>query len=126
MNPFDFVNSINEKTGNLMDSSPDVERQYNSFIVNRTYSYRPDTILVSNTMNGLHHLDKRMQYDYYYATIKKSRKYSKWIKAEANPDEDAVMTLYAVSRRRAREYLSLMSSDDIKRVKEMIDTGGKR
>jgi hypothetical protein len=126
MNPFDFVNSINDKTGNIMDSDPDVEKQYNPFIINKAYSYRPDTILLSNTMNGLHHLDKRLQYDYYYGSVRKSKRYAKWIKPDHAPEEDLIMEYYGVNRRRAKEYLSIMTPDDIALIRRRLDTGGKR
>jgi hypothetical protein len=126
MNPFDFVNSINDKTGNMMETTPDVEGQYNPFVINRAYSYRPDTILLANTMNGVPHLDKRLQYDYYYGSVRKSKKYAKWIKPEHTPDEDAVMRYYSINRRRAREYIAAMTPDDLKAIHKAIDTGGKR
>ena len=126
MNPFDFVNSINDKTGNMMDTAPDVERQYNPFLINKAYSYRPDTILMSNAMNSVPHLDKRLQYDYYYGSVRKSKRYAKWIKADPSPDEDMVMQYYTISRQRAREYLSVMAPSDLTEIRRALDTGGKR
>lgn len=126
MNPFDFINSINDKTGNIMDVSPDTEKLYNPFIINRAFSYRTDTLLHSNTMNGVPHLDKRLQYEYYYNSVKKGKRYSKWLKREDNADEDLVMARYSVSRRRAKEYLALMKPEDLADIRRIMDTGGKK
>jgi len=38
LSPFDYIKSINEKTGNMMDMSPDAERDYVPFVVNRGLS----------------------------------------------------------------------------------------
>lgn len=125
-NPFDFVNSICDKSGNLIAQDPDMERHYAPFVVNKAFSNRPDTILMANMMNEMHHLPKRMQYDFYYGMVRKSRKYSKWAKAERSPDEDILMELYGVSRRRAKEYLSMMDEADIAAARMAVDKGGKR
>jgi len=126
MNPFDFINSINDKTGNIMEVSPDVEKSYNSFIINKAFSYKADTLLHSNTMNGFPHLDRRLQYEYYYNSVKKGKRYSKWLKPESNQDEDLIMARYTVSRRRAKEYLNLISPEDLADIRKSMDIGGKR
>ena len=77
MNPFEFVKSINEKTGHILADNGDLEKQYNAFLVNRGLSFTPDTILAANEMNVVPFLDKRMQYDYLYSTVRKKKRYSK-------------------------------------------------
>ena len=62
MNPFEFVKSINEKTGNLIANDQDMERQYMPFLVNRGLSFTADTILAANEMNSVPFLDKKLQY----------------------------------------------------------------
>jgi hypothetical protein len=64
MNPFEFVKSINEKTGNLLEGNQDLEKAYTPFLVNRGLSFTADTLLAANEMNAAPFLDKRMQYDY--------------------------------------------------------------
>jgi len=36
------------------------------------------------------------------------------------------MEYYGVNRRRAKEYLSIMTPDDIALIRRRLDTGGKR
>ena len=45
MNPFDFVNTINDKSVNLMLGDADAEKKYVPFIVNRAFSQFSDTAL---------------------------------------------------------------------------------
>jgi hypothetical protein len=125
MNPFDFVKSINDKTGNLIDRDPDTEKAYVPFIVNRAMSQFPDTVIPANTLNGLHFLDKKLQYDYLYHTVKKRKRFSKWAKPEWDEvSETTVAEYYDVSRVRAREYLSLMTEQDKESLFKLTNKGG--
>lgn len=122
LNPFDYIKSINEKTGNMMDISPDAERDYVPFVVNRGLSFSADTILYANEMNCKPLTDKRMQYDYLYSSVRKRRRYDKWVKPSEMDDElvEAVMLRYQVGRKRAMEYIRLLddaSLDALKRVR---------
>jgi hypothetical protein len=122
LNPFDYIKSINEKTGNMMDISPDAERDYVPFVVNRGLSFSADTILYANEMNCKPLTDRRMQYDYLYHSVRKRRRYDKWVKPSQMDDElvEAVMLRYQVGRKRAMEYIRLLddaSLDALKRVR---------
>jgi hypothetical protein len=124
MNPFEFVKSINEKTGNLIANDQDMERQYMPFLVNRGLSFTADTILAANEMNSVPFLDKKLQYDYLYSTVRKKKRYSKWIKAEQNELEDIIIEYYGVSRKRACEYLLMLQQQDIQEIKAKLNKGG--
>lgn len=125
MNPFDFVKSINDKTGNIIDRDPDTEKAYVPFIVNRAMSQFPDTVIAANTLNGLHFLDKKLQYDYLYHTVKKRKRFSKWAKPEWDESsETMVAEYYNISRVRAREYLAMMTEADKENLAFKTNTGG--
>ena len=84
MNPFEFINDINFGKKNLFkdDDKNIIEKDYNSFIINRGLSYFGDTVLYANEMNFRHDLDKRMQNDYLLHSIRKKKRFSKWVKSE--------------------------------------------
>lgn len=126
MNPFEFVKSINEKTGNLIAENPDLEKAYTPFLVNRGLSFTPDTILAANEMNASPFLDKRMQYDYLYSTVRKKKRYAKWIKAEQDDIEDLIIEYFQVSRRRATEYSALLTEKDLQEIRQKMNKGGIR
>jgi len=113
LSPFDFIKSINEKTGNLMEVSPDAEKDYTPFVVNRGMSFSPDTILYANEMNCLPFVERRMQYDYLYASVRRRKRFDKWIKPDTGDEEllKAVMLRYRVGRKRAAEYIPLMGAE---------------
>ena len=67
MNPFEFLNAINYTKKDLM-VDPENEKHYNSFVINRSLSYFPDTVAIANEMNKYHHLDivyNFISYKYY-------------------------------------------------------------
>jgi Bacteriophage clamp loader A subunit len=126
MNPFEFVKSINEKTGNLLENNQDLEKSYTPFLVNRGLSFMADTVLAANEMNSAPFLDKRMQYDYLYASVRKRKRYAKWIKAEQDDLEDMIVEYYGVSRRKAAEYATMLTPEDVQFIKEKLNKGGTK
>ena len=120
LNPFDFIKSINEKTENLMDTTPDAEKDYTPFVVNRGLSYSPDTILYANEMNCVPLTDKRMQYDYLYHSIRKRKRFDKWIKPEETDEEllGLVMEVYKVGQKKATEYIRMIPKDRLDALRQ--------
>ena len=78
MNPFEFIKSINETKKDIMVDDVS-EKGYNPFIINRNFSHFNDTVLYANEMNRYHHLDHRLQFDFFINIIKKKKRWSKWI-----------------------------------------------
>jgi hypothetical protein len=65
-----------------------------------------------------------MQYDYLYNCVKKKHRFSKWHKIEENESEEMIMNYYKVSRVRAKEYLTLLTEEDITHLKKLTYIGG--
>jgi hypothetical protein len=124
LSPFDFVKSINEKTENLIQVQPEVEKDYLPYMVNRALSFSPDTILYANSMNQRWTLDKKLQYDFLYGSVRRRRRYDKWMKREEDEMLPLVMELYQVNQRRAAEYLSLLTDEQKKQLRR--GRGGDR
>jgi len=126
MNPFDYLNSINQSKTNLMrDTNNDAlaESEYNSFVVNRGLSYFQDTIFVSNEMNRYTHLDKKLQYEFLLNIIRPRKRFSKWFKKEQNDDVEAVKEYYGYSNAKALQALSVLSECEIKKIRENLRKG---
>ena len=79
MNPFDYLNAINTTKKDIMVDEL-AEKATQPFMVNRGLSYFPDTILYANEMNINHHIDHRLQFDFFINIIKKKKRFSKWAK----------------------------------------------
>ena len=124
MNPFDFLNSINQTKNSIIDADPETERQYNPFLANRGLSYFSDTIFLANEMNRLPGLGKKLQYDFLLQSVRPRKRFSKWLKDESNERIDALKTLYGYSHAKAKQVVDLISEDDWKTIFALLDTGG--
>ena len=125
MNPFEFVNAINYTKKNIMVDDI-VEKAYAPYMVNRQLSYFPDTILAANEMNRNHHLDNRLQFDFFINIIRKRKRFSKWHKPETVSDLEAVKKYYGYSNEKARQVLTLLKTDQINELKNKVMTGGRK
>lgn len=125
ISPFDFANSINYTKEDLIVDER-TENEYNPFIVNRAMGFGPDTVIPGNEMNSRHHLDKKLQYDFLKAVVRKAKRYNKWLKSEEE-DIVAIKEFFGYSFFKAKEALRILSEDDIDRIKLHLNTskGGK-
>lgn len=125
MSPFDWLNSINYDKKNLMDDEPILEKDYNSFMINRGLSYFPDTILYANQMNGFFNLDNKLQYEFYLYGLPKRKRFSKWTKKDKATDTlNVIMRYYKYNEERALEVLSLLTDKQIELIKQKMYKGG--
>jgi hypothetical protein len=125
MNPFEFVKAINNKK-NIMRDDLD-EKAYNAYMINHSFSYFPDTVLLANEMNFYHNVDSKLQNDFLINTIRKNpKRFSKWNKVVADDGLEAVKEYYGYSNEKARSALSLLSTEQIDIIKKKVDHGGRR
>ena len=125
MNPFEYVNAINYTKKNIMIDDV-AEKAYAPYMVNRQLSYFPDTVLAANEMNRNHHLDNRLQFDFFINIIRKRKRFSKWFKPEQISDLDVVKKYYGYSNEKAHQVLTILTTDQIKELKRKVMTGGRK
>lgn len=124
MNPFDYVNSISSNKNNLMRGSENDElsqKEYIPFVVNRALSYYTDTLLYANEMNKFSDLDNLMQYEYLFHSIRKGKRFSKWSKSKTTEELLAISKYFNVNIKRAQEYKSLLSPEQIQEIAMIIN-----
>lgn len=101
------------------------ESSYNAYIINKTLSYYVDTVIYANMMNINYFLDKDMQYDYLFHSIRKyRRKFEPWIKNTINSPLEIVKEFFNYSNDKAKEVLHLFTESDLSQMKTQIDKGG--
>jgi len=125
MNPFEYLNAINMTKENIMFDDIS-EKGYNSFIVNRSLSYFNDTVLYANEMNVNHHIDNRLQFDFFINIVRKKKRFSKFMKPETVSDVEAVKEYYGYSNEKAKSALTLLTSDQINELKKKVYKGGRK
>ena len=90
------------------------ESEYEPFLTNRALTYYQDCILYANEMNRRFEISNRLQYHYLLNTIRKRKRFAKWIKPEQIDDLRIVMEYYSISRQKAEEYLIILSDKILK------------
>jgi hypothetical protein len=124
MNPFEFINSITYTKKDIMHDLN--ESEYESFLTNRALAYHQDCILYANEMNRRFDVPNKLQYQYLLNTIRKRKRFAKWIKPERIDDQKIVMEYYSVSREKAEEYISILSEKELIILKGRMNKGGVR
>ena len=125
MNPFEYANAINYTKKNIMVDDI-AEKSYSPYMINRQLSYFPDTVLAANEMNRNHHLDNRLQFDFFINIIRKRKRFSKWFKPEQISDLDVVKKYYGYSNEKAYQVLTILTTDQINELKRKVMTGGRK
>lgn len=129
VNVFDFVKEINYGKRDLMrdqegNHSEYMEGQYNPWITNHCLSYFPDTVFWANEMNKNHHIDNALQNSFLLNTIRKRKRFSKWMKPSELDGVDAVKRYYGYSTKRAQEAMTLLNNSQINELKRRVNQGG--
>ena len=125
MSPFEFVKAINNKQDIIRDDLD--EKSYLPYMINHSFSYFSDTVLLANEMNANHHLDNKLQNDFFINTIRKNpKRFSKWNKVKHDGDFEAVKEYYGYNNEKTRSALSLLSAEQINIIKQKVDHGGRK
>lgn len=125
------LNSVNFDKNNLIRDSgaPDVaEKLYPRFPVSRSLSYSMDAILLVNELNirGLtqHDITNKMHYEFLLHVLPKKKRYGKWEKPEITDDVKVLMEVYGYSFEKANEAASVLTKDQIEKLKSSLSKGG--
>lgn len=121
--PFTFITAVSETKKDLLKENPQLEKEYNPFIINRGFSYFPDTALFANELNMYPDMPKKAQFQYYMQSLRRRKRFSKWFKLEKNPDLLMVQEIYSVRPDIAKQYLKLLSEDDLVDLRKTRETG---
>ena len=122
-----FLNSINNTKTNVLleDSNGKIEEAYNSYIINKSLSYFPDTIMQSNTVNMYFDLDNKLKYDFLLNSIRKRKRFTPWVKSTAEENIEVIKMYFNVGNEKANEILSLLNEKQINKIKEQLSKGGR-
>ena len=123
LSPFDYLSSINHSKKDIMVDEQ-AEKQYIPFIINKGLSYSHDTVIMANEMNRYPFLDKKMQFSFLINSIRPKKRFNKWIKAEKIEELDIIKSYYGYSTEKAKQVLSILSTEQIQIIKTAMYRGG--
>ncbi len=120
----DWLNSINYTKKDVMIDEYE-EKKYPAYIVNKCLAPFPDTLLYVNELNRLHGLDNRLQYDFLLNSLRKRKRFAKWMKVSKIKDLDVIKEYYGYSNEKAKQALDVLTEEQIKIIKIKLTKGGK-
>ena len=115
----DYLNAINYSKDDLF-ADEEAAKGYVPFIVNRSLSYFPDTILQANDMNIHADLGKREQFDYLRHSIRKRRRFSKWLRKTEDKRIESVKIYYNLCTKKALESMRVLSDRQIDEIHDYV------
>lgn len=118
--PFDIVNNILQEKESVTDLT-----NFVPYITNRAISYHYDCIMQANEMNMHTELHPEMQYSFLFNSIRKyKRPFRKWQKKEKEESISIIKEYYGISSARARDFLTVLSEENIDFMRERNQKGG--
>lgn len=122
MTPFCFTKSILTNKEYLMKENN--EGDFVPFVVNRVLSNYPDCIFYVQEMNMNPHLSPRMQYDYFYHSIRKGRRpFVPYPKQAKDGYISLLIEAYGYSPKKAREAANILTEEQLEEIKKIYTTG---
>lgn len=123
-NPFLYAHSVGQNKKYLMETPQD-EKEYSPFLTNRFFSYFPDTIFYAEEMNMSSTLDYKLQYDYYFSSLRPRKRFSKWAKRLESSDLKLVAEYYQINNVKAKAALKILSKEQLAELKNRLNKGGQ-
>ena len=122
----EYLNAINNTKEPLMDSEDDQwEKKYPPFIVNKWVAPFPDTVMLLNEINQLHHLDNKLQFDFLINSLRTRKRYTPWLKAKKLENLEYVKEYYGYNNEKAKAALDILNDEQISAIKTRLNKGGR-
>ena len=122
----DYLNAVNHTKEPLMDTKEEQrEKKYPPFIVNKCLAPFQDTIMLVNEINQLHHLDKKLQYDFLLNSLRTRKRYTPWVKAMKLENLEYVKEFYGYNNEKAKVALDILTDEQISAIKQKMNKGGR-
>jgi len=77
-------------------------------------------------MNINHHLDNKLQYDFFINIMRKRKRFSKWEKKKSDGDVEVIKQYYGYNDLKARQVVSLLSPNQLQELHIKVSKGGRK
>ena len=122
----DYLKAINQTKEPLLGTEDEQwEKKYPSFIINKCIAPFPDTVMLVNEINQLHHLDKKLQFDFLINSLRPRKRYTPWMKAKKLENLEYVKEYYGYNNEKARYALDILNDEQISAIKTKLNKGGR-
>ena len=122
----DYINAINYTKEPLLDTEDEQwEKKYPPYIINKCIAPFPDSLMLVNEINQLHHLDKKLQFDFLINSLRPRKRYTPWMKAKKLENLEYVKEYYGYNNEKAKSALDILNDKQISVIKIKLNKGGR-
>ena len=122
----DYINAINYTKEPLLDTEDEEWiKKYPPYIVNKCIAPFPDSVMLVNEINQLHHLDKKLQFDFLINSLRPRKRYAPWMKAKKLESLEYVKEFYGYNNEKAKAALDILNDEQISAIKTKLNKGGR-
>ena len=122
----DYLKAINYTKEPLLDTEDEQwVKKYPPYIVNKCIAPFPDSVMLVNEINQLHHLDKKLQFDFLINSLRPRKRYAPWMKAKKLKSLEYVKEFYGYNNEKAKAALDILNDEQISAIKERLNKGGR-
>ena len=122
----DYLNAINYTKESLLDTEDEKwVKKYPPYIINKCIAPFPDSLMLVNEINQLHHLDKKLQFDFLINSLRARKRYTPWMKAKKLKNLEYVKEYYGYNNEKAKSALDILNDEQISAIKTKLNKGGR-
>ena len=122
----DYLNAINYTKEPLLDTEDEQwVKKYPPYIINKCIAPFPDSLMLVNEINQLHHLDKKLHYDFLINSLRARKRYTPWMKAKKLKNLEYVKEYYGYNNEKAKSALDILTDEQISAIKTKLNKGGR-
>ena len=122
----DYLKAINYTKEPLLDTEDEQwEKKYPPFIINKCVAPFPDSLMLINEINQLHHLDKKLQFDFLINSLRPRKRFTPWMKAKKLENIEYVKEYYGYNNEKAKSALDILNDEQISTIKIKLNKGGR-
>ena len=122
----DYLNAINYTKEPLLDTEDEQwVKKYPPYIINKCIAPFPDSLMLVNEINQLHHLDKKLQFDFLINSLRARKRYTPWMKAKKLKNLEYVKEYYGYNNEKAKSALDILNDEQISAIKTKLNKGGR-
>ena len=122
----DYLNAINYTKEPLLDTEDEQwVKKYPPYIINKCIAPFPDSLMLVNEINQLHHLDKKLQYDFLINSLRARKRYTPWMKAKKLENLEYVKEYYGYNNEKAKSALDILNDEQISAIKTKLNKGAR-
>ena len=121
---FDYVNDLSYQKKRLIDEQPENEKEINQYLINRAFSFGPDTVMYANDMNKCGHITNSMFYEFYFHALRPAKRFNKWLKKPELEYVPMIQKLFNLSYKKAVDAVSVLTIEQLEEIRSELDEGG--